>query len=84
MIDDKLMQHVASELAKIFECDVADIHAETCAADIEKWDSMNNVKMLLQLEKVFGIRFSGMEALSLENVGELVELIQPKLLAKAG
>ena len=79
MSGDNLFPRVAAELASLFECDISVIRPETCAADVEKWDSLTNIKLLLQLEKVFAIRFSGMEATSLENVGELVELIQSKL-----
>jgi acyl carrier protein len=81
MSESPLFPRVAAVLARVFACDVDDFEPETAAADIEKWDSLNNIKMLLQIEKEFGVRFNGMETTSLENVGELVTLIETKLAA---
>ncbi|MBU3604118.1 acyl carrier protein [Polynucleobacter sp. AP-Kaivos-20-H2] len=75
-----LFEVVKTELSEIFKCNALEFTRDTCAADIELWDSLNNVKMLLQLEKKFKIRFSGIDASSLENVGELVDLIAVKLI----
>lgn len=75
MNTDEIFKIVAIELSSIFKCNLSDIKPHTCAADIDLWDSLNNIKMLLLLEKKFGIRFTGIDASSLENVGELVALI---------
>jgi acyl carrier protein len=81
MLDVTLLPRVAAEMVKVFRCDPSIIGPQTCAADIDGWDSLNNIRMLLLLEEAFSIRFTGMEAASLENVGELVALIDSKLRA---
>ena len=79
MSDTDLFPRVATVLAAVFNCSVADFNRETCAADIDEWDSLGNIRMLLKLEEIFKLRFSGMEAASLENVGELIDLVAEKL-----
>jgi acyl carrier protein len=69
---------VAREIAECLDCDMALITASTTAADIDNWNSLNNVKLLIRLERRFGVRFSGIDATNLQNVGELVELIASK------
>ena len=79
MADSELFSKVAAEMAVSLRCDASLITPTTCAADIKNWDSLNNVKLLIHLEKRFRIRFNGFEASSLQNVGELVDLIAAKL-----
>jgi acyl carrier protein len=77
--DSKLFSKVAAEVALSLRCDASSIVPATCAADIESWNSLNNVKLLIDLERRFKIRFTGIEAASLQNVGELADLIAAKL-----
>jgi acyl carrier protein len=49
---------------------------ETVADDVEGWDSMANVRIVVATEQKFGVRFSTSEITSLKSVGELVSLVQ--------
>ena len=79
MTFETIFDQVASELARIFKCEKNEILPETSAPDIARWDSLNNIKMLITLEQLFKIKFTGLEVSSLENVRELVELIGRKI-----
>lgn len=48
------------------------------AADVEEWDSLSHIRLMLSVEKAFGLRFSTVEVGSLKQVGDLVTLIQTK------
>jgi len=63
---------------QVFEDYELAITRETTAADIESWDSLMHVSLLLVVEKRFRIRFSSSEVSSLMNVGMLVDLINAK------
>ena len=63
---------------QVFEDDELAITRETTAADIESWDSLMHVSLILAVEKKFRIRFSSSEVSSLMNVGMLVDLINAK------
>ena len=78
MANDALFLEVSGEIAQCLGCNLALITASTTSADIENWNSLNNVRLLIKLERRFRIRFSGIEATSLQNVGELVNLIASK------
>jgi acyl carrier protein len=49
------------------------------AADVEDWDSLKHIRLLLSVEKAFQVRFTASEVGNLKNVGELANLIQAKV-----
>jgi acyl carrier protein len=51
----------------------------TSAQNIERWDSITHVNILMTVERTFKIRFSLGEIKQLRNVGEMVNLILQKL-----
>ena len=46
---------------------------ETTADDIEEWDSLNQIKLIISCEKAFDIRLKPREINGLQNVGEMVD-----------
>jgi acyl carrier protein len=52
------------------------------AHDVEEWDSLTHVSLILAVEHTFGIRFRIGEVEMTRNVGELADLIA-KRVAKA-
>jgi acyl carrier protein len=73
---------IYSRLAQIFE-DVFDddsIHvtATLTAKDVDGWDSLTHIRLLLTIEKAFKVKFSTSEIGKLENVGDLVSLIKAR------
>jgi acyl carrier protein len=53
--------------------------AATTAADVEGWDSVVHVMLILASEREFGVRFESAEIANASNVGEFVELVGSKL-----
>lgn len=51
----------------------------TTADDIEEWDSLSHIQLIVALEKHFKIRFTTAEITSFKNVGEMAEAIQNKV-----
>ena len=52
------------------------ITRETCADDIEDWDSLEQINLLMAMEKKFGLKFNLSDVRNLENVGDLLDLIE--------
>lgn len=52
---------------------------ETTADDVEEWDSLSHVQLIVAIEKAFGIKFTSNEILSWSNVGQLVDSIENRL-----
>jgi acyl carrier protein len=51
---------------------------ETTADDIEEWDSLTNVALIVMIEEQFNIRFSTGEVETYKNVGDLCAAIDEK------
>ena len=57
------------------------INRETTADDIEEWDSLTHIQLVVAIEKHFKIRFTAAEINSFQNVGEMCVGIHKKLAA---
>jgi acyl carrier protein len=63
----------------VFDDDELEINAQTTAADVEGWDSLAHVTLMINVEKRFGVKFRSSEVARLKRVGELMELINDQL-----
>lgn len=67
---------------KVFYDDDIKISRENTADDIEGWDSLSHLNLVVAIEKHFGIKFSNAEIAKWKNIGEmydsLVLLIEKK------
>lgn len=74
---------ILSKLSEIFreELDNEEINLteETTANDVEEWDSLSHIQLIVAVEKAFGIRFTSSEIQSWNNIGEMVNSIASKL-----
>jgi acyl carrier protein len=62
----------------VFDEDAISVTPELSAKDVEGWDSLTHIRLMLTVEKAFKIKFSTSEIGKLQNVGELVALIEAK------
>jgi len=49
--------------------------ASTTANDIEEWDSLTHMQLIVAIEKHFKIKFNSSEVLKFKNVGEMCDRI---------
>ena len=77
--EDTVWARVRDVMVQVFGDDDIVLEPATTAADVEGWDSVSNIEVLVALEREFGIRFNTGEIATLANVGQLVELIATRL-----
>ncbi len=63
----------------VFDEDDLVLTPHMTADDVADWDSLSHIRLILSLEKEFGVRFSTVELGSLKTVGDLTQLIGAKL-----
>lgn len=73
---------ILKQVNEIF-CDVLDneaivLHFETTANDVEEWDSLTHIHLIVAIEKKLAIRFTSQEIQSWKNIEELVNCIAGK------
>jgi len=68
---------------EVFDDDSIVISRQTTANDIDAWDSLSHMNMVMAVEVKFGIRFALGELQSLKNVGDLIDLTEKKLAKKS-
>lgn len=59
-----------------FDDDSLVLTRETCADDIDEWDSLEQINLLTAMEKKFGLKFKLDDVRNLKNVGDLLDLIE--------
>jgi acyl carrier protein len=79
MDGQEIFARVAELMADVFDLDDFVVANNTCADDIEEWDSLSHIRFMITLERAFKVKFSNEEISELKNVGELVAVIGKKL-----
>ncbi|XMO86153.1 acyl carrier protein [Algibacter sp. AS12] len=76
------MQEYLNQLNLLFrevlENEDISLTPETVASDIDEWDSINHIYLVVEIEKYFNIKFTSSQILEWKNVGEIVNSIQEK------
>lgn len=63
----------------VFDDDEIELFDEMTSEDVEDWDSLSHVNLILKIEKEFGVKFTVDEITQTENVGQFISIINGKL-----
>jgi len=75
MTQEEILLKIQDIFRKVFMDDSLVITEETNADDIDKWDSLNHINLVMAIEKEFNIKFALGELQELENVGDMIKLM---------
>jgi acyl carrier protein len=78
MDEPQIYARLAQIFEDVFDEDAMNITPELSAKDVDGWDSLTHIRLILAIEKAFKIKFSTSEIGKLQNVGDLVTLIQAR------
>ena len=59
----------------VFDDDTIHVNDDTTANDIEDWDSLEHINLIVAVEKKFGMKFNMGEVNTMKNVGEMMDII---------
>lgn len=79
-VEDRL-KRVVLETLKIQD---ADYHEDLTAGDLPAWDSIGHVNLLMAVEKEFDVAFDVNDAIDIESVADLHEMVRKYLALKPG
>ena len=71
-----VLDQVQEIFQDVFDDDELVVNADTTAADVEEWDSLMHVTLILEIESAFDVRFSSGDVAGLKSVGDLCALIE--------
>jgi acyl carrier protein len=78
MDESQIYARLAEIFQDVFDEDSITVTPELSANDVDGWDSLTHIRLMLTVEKAFEIKFSVPEIGKLENVGDLVMLIKER------
>jgi acyl carrier protein len=78
MDDGELLSRLQDIMADVFDEDDLTVTRETSAEDVEDWDSLSHIRLMVAVEREFGVKFTNAEIEHLEKVGDLIDLIKQK------
>ena len=79
MTREEIMEKVNEIFRDVFDDDTLVIVDSTNSDDIEDWDSLEHISLIISMEKEFNLKFDIKEVNKLENVGGMVDMIKEKL-----
>ena len=76
-----VIEELNGVMREIFDDESLNATCQMTAAEVESWDSMGHIRLVLAVEESFKIKFATPEISSFANVGDLVDLIEKKISA---
>ena len=74
-----LLEQIQEIFRDVLDDEEIVLEPATTADDVEGWDSLTHIQLIVAIEKHFKIKFTSKEILSWKNVGELVDCLASKL-----
>ena len=78
MGDAEIYDKLTGIFHDVFDDDSIAVRPELTADDVDEWDSVSHIRLVLTVERAFNLKFSASEIGRLKNVGEFVDLIRSK------
>jgi acyl carrier protein len=78
MDESQIYSRLTEIFQEVFDDESVKVTAALAAKDVDGWDSLAHIRLMLTIEKAFKIKFSTSELGRLQNVGDLVKLIEKR------
>ena len=78
MDNNNALSDISKIIEEVLELEDLNITETTKASDIEDWDSIVHIEIIVAIEKHFGVKFTTLEIEKFENVGDMVACVASK------
>jgi acyl carrier protein len=75
MVREEVLSQINNIFKETLDNESIFIEEATTANDVDEWDSLTHIMLVVAVEKHFKIRFTSNEIQSWKNVGEMVDCI---------
>jgi acyl carrier protein len=79
MSKNQFLKEVNEIFKDVLDNDSIFIKESTTANDVEEWDSLTHIQLIVSIEKHFKIRFTSKEIQTWNNIGEMIDSIKTKI-----
>ena len=79
MTNDKIFIEISNIISKTLNIKVNDLNLNSGKNNILKWDSLNQVKIILAIEENYKIKFGTDNFEDLNNIKKIVEVVSEKI-----
>lgn len=79
MINPSILSQVETIFRDVLDNEDIVLTDTTTANDVDDWDSLTHIQLIVAIEKYFRIKFTSREILSWNNVGEMISCIVTKM-----
>lgn len=83
---DELRSQLQDIFRDVFDDEEIQLRDEMTSQDVEGWDSLMHLNLIIAIEKKFGIKFATAEISRMkndgENVGSIIHLLAKKVVAQ--
>jgi acyl carrier protein len=77
-MNKQVMEKLTQVFHDVFDDDELVLTPQLSADDVDEWDSLSHIRLILSVQRAFNVKISPAETSRLKNVGELVDLIEAK------
>jgi acyl carrier protein len=76
---DQIHERIQNVFRDVFDEDNLVLRGDLTAADVENWDSLTHINLIVGIERALKVKFTTSEVSALQNAGELEALVRKKL-----
>ncbi len=79
MTREEIFEGLNEVFRDVFDDEDITVGETTTAADIEDWDSLEHINLVVAVERHFGMKFSMGEVTGMKDVGAMADIIEERV-----
>lgn len=67
-------EQIVEIISRILNVDASEVELDTAIGDLDEWDSLHHLQIIVEIENTFNIKFTQADLAELEDVSDLIAL----------